>query len=169
MGMRASGKSTIGRLLADRMDRSLIDLDLETLRAFPDCATISKAWQTHGESAFRIAENIALARVIDAGDSIIALGGGTPLQEENRQRLIRARDRGDAMLIYLKADALTLRTRLAADRGDRPALRGVNAIDEVDEILREREPIYAMLASVTLDAAQSSEELVEKIVAAAHG
>jgi shikimate kinase len=55
MGPRASGKSSVGSVLAERLGRRFVDLDHETLKAFVDSPTISSAWRTHGEVAWRAA------------------------------------------------------------------------------------------------------------------
>jgi shikimate kinase len=78
--------------------------------------------------------------------------------------LMHARAHGLAEIIYLKCDVATLRNRLRRDGGDRPALRGSNAIDEVEQVVREREPVYTRLASVVIDAAPDSSSVVDPIL-----
>ena len=60
IGMRASGKTTIARLLSQRIRWRYIDLDEETMVAFGDCESVSEVWRKHGEAAFRAVEFIAM-------------------------------------------------------------------------------------------------------------
>lgn len=164
IGPRASGKTTIGRALALSLHRAFVDLDGETQRAFAECSSVSEAWSRYGEAAWRAAEREALARVIAKSGQVIALGGGTPMISVAFDDLMHARAHGTAEIIYLQCDVATLRNRLRHDGGDRPALRGSNPIDEVEQIVREREPVYTRLASVVIDAAPSSPKVVDAIL-----
>ncbi len=85
MGLRASGKTTLGQMLATRLGRSFVDLD-DVTAARLGCVDVPEAWSRHGPEAFRHAEADALKDVLAHAPShlsssmgqIIALGGGTP-------------------------------------------------------------------------------------------
>ncbi|MCH7962234.1 MAG: hypothetical protein IIC49_07845, partial [Planctomycetes bacterium] len=80
MGLRGSGKSTIGREFAAASGRTFIDLDELTLVRL-GTESVAEAWARFGESAFRAAEREELDRVLrsrPSGRTIVALGGGTP-------------------------------------------------------------------------------------------
>jgi shikimate kinase len=164
--MRASGKSTVGRALAQKIKRSFVDLDVETLAAFRDCRSTSEVWRRHGESRFRAAESAALQRVLGSSGQVIALGGGTPMIPHCERLVDQQRRAGLLLAVYLQAGAQLLRQRLSIDAGDRPALRGVDAIEEIETIMGEREPIFRRLADITLDAALPPQEQVELIMQA---
>lgn len=164
MGPRASGKTSVGELLAQKMRRPFVDLDHHTLGAFPECRSISQAWRTHGEAAWRSAETDALARVLPSSSQVIALGGGTPMIPAAHAALRVARDAGRAFIVYLQTDIETLRDRLRKAGGDRPPLRGGDAVEEVADILREREPVYLALADLVVDGSRPSQ-----VIAAALG
>ena len=166
MGPRASGKTTVGELFAQKLRRPFVDLDHVTLRSFPDCSGISQAWRAHGEAAWRSAEADALGHVLRSSSQVIALGGGTPTIPAAQAALRVVRDEGRAFVVYLQVDVETLRARLRAARGDRPPLRGNDAVDEVAEILREREPIYLALADLIANGSRPIQDIVATIAAA---
>jgi shikimate kinase len=146
IGLRGSGKSTIGRSLAVRLGREFVDLDALTpieMRE-PDVTT---AFAHQGEAAFRRAERHCLARALNARGQVIALGGGTPTAPGVAELIAQARTRGEVATVYLRASAPTLRDRLkAADNSHRPSLTGRDLLEEVDELLAKRDPLYLRLA-----------------------
>lgn len=81
-----------------------------------------------------------------------------------QRRLGRARDDGDAVVIYLRATPDALKRRLTAESGDRPPLRGGNGVEEVDIVLREREATYLQLSDEVIDADQPVPMVVDSIV-----
>lgn len=164
IGPRASGKSTIGRALASKLRRPFTDLDLETMRAFGECANVSQVWRERGESEWRREELEALTGIMRNRGQVIALGGGTPMIPDAFELMSRARDAGEALVIYLQCTPTALQERLRLDGGDRPALRGTSAVDEVESILVEREPTYQRLASVMIEADPDAQVVMEKIV-----
>ena len=140
MGLRASGKSTLGAMFASGLDRLFIDLDdvtAATLRKAHDMpaeTTIAKLFASLGEPSFRRAEAAALRGVLEAGEPalVVALGGGTPTAPGAVEMLARARDQGLATLIYLRWKPETLAARLGeGDQPNRPALMGSDPASEV--------------------------------------
>jgi shikimate kinase len=162
LGLRCSGKTTVGRLLASRLARPFVDLDDLTLELL-GAATTTEAWRTAGQQAFRAAEARALARVLAGDSQIIALGGGTPMAPGAAEALAAARRDGRAVLVYLRADSHTLRARLESAAADRPAVLGESAIGEVDVLLAQRDPLYAGLADFILEADQAPMALADAI------
>lgn len=157
IGLRGSGKSTLARLLGAKFDRPTLDLDDHTPR-FLNETVVAEAFRKHGEAAFRAAETRALTEALKTPAQIIALGGGTPTAP-GAADLIRTEQRaGRALVVYLRADALTLRDRLAqADNTHRPSLTGKGVLEEIEEVLATRDPLYAALADVTIFVDQLNE------------
>ncbi len=148
IGLRASGKTTAGRLLAARLNCPFIDLD-DAVIARLGCATISEAWSRSGEAGFRAAEAAALHETLRKQDPatnlVLALGGGTPMLPTAAPALQTCR------VIYLRARADTLASRLAHDPGDRPSLTGAGPTEEAQSLHAIRDPVYQSLAAAVID------------------
>ncbi len=149
MGLRGSGKSAVGRLLAERLDRPFVDLDERVLATFEE-PTVTAVWSVHGEPAWRAAEARVLGELLGQSIGVIALGGGTPMVEGARCDLEAARESGNARIIYLRCDVSELQRRLAAQT-DRPSLTGADPVHETANVLQTREPVYRRLADHEYD------------------
>jgi len=141
-GYRGSGKTTIGQKLADRLWRSFIDLDVRIVAKAGK--SIREIFEQDGEPRFRDLETQALHEVLQiADDTIIALGGGAVVRDQNREMIKAA---PSTKTIYLRCDPEVLHQRIAADAATaaaRPALTALGGtIEEVEAKLAEREPIY---------------------------
>jgi shikimate kinase len=156
IGPRAAGKTTIGRLLAQRIGRPFIDLD-EPVLAWLGESSITAAWQRHGEAAWRAAEARTLAQLLrEDGRTpppwrIIALGGGAPEIADVETLIEREKSAGRAKVVYLRCEVGELQRRLSASPGDRPGLTPAGVVDEVPAVLVRRDPIYRRLADHVLD------------------
>lgn len=151
MGLRGSGKTTLGKELSKRLHRPFVDLDDE-VKAQLHCATISAAWDKYGEAGFRQAETRALRKLLIRRGQVIALGGGTPTAPGVRELIERGQLEESLYVIYLRASAHTLRDRLSqVDLADRPSLTGTDSITEIDLILARRDSLYRTLADEVID------------------
>jgi shikimate kinase len=161
-GMMGAGKTSVGRLLAQRLDWEFIDTDerIESARS----VSISEIFAREGEAAFRELEREVLAALPDH-QAVIALGGGAVVPAENRSLL---RDKGT--LVWLDASAEALAARVG-DAAERPLLSGLDGGDRVERLRRlraEREASYAM-ADLRIDTEGRSPERVCAAVLAALG
>ena len=152
IGLRASGKSTLGRLLAERLDRGFVDLDDITAMAL-DAPGPGAAIERFGLLVFRAAEAEALAGVLRRPDAgVIALGGGSPTAPGAAEALRNARSEGTARLCYLRATADTLAKRLGAtDLGSRPSLTGMGTVEEISSLLAQRDALYRELSDHVIE------------------
>jgi len=155
-GYRGTGKSSVGRRLAEHLGVPLIDLDERVVRLAGQ--TIREIFAAGGEEAFRELESEALLAVIREPRSVVALGGGAVLRAENREVI-----RGAGGCVWLDADADTLTQRIAGDAassGQRPSLTGLPARDEVVSLLEQRRPLYDQVADHRIETAGKSVEAV---------
>jgi shikimate kinase len=145
IGPRGSGKSTIARLLATRLGWDWIDADTELERRHS--RSIREIFTAEGENGFRDKESAVLDALCRLHKHVIATGGGVVLRPENRDRL-----RGAGRVVWLTAGAATLAARLQNDPdtpGRRPSLTGAApaaSLEEIVQVLREREPLYRACA-----------------------
>jgi shikimate kinase len=137
IGMMGSGKTTLGRLLAQALECPFLDTDeMVELR---EGRTIEEIFREEGEAYFRELETMCLLEVSRGQGAVIALGGGAILREENR-RLIRTTGRS----IYLKVKPETILARLP-EHPARPLVTAVEAHERLAllrRLLAVREPYY---------------------------
>ena len=154
IGYRATGKSSVGRLLSDRLQWPFVDTDdlieAEAGQTIPEIVA-DKGWDY-----FRELEKTIIKRVSVISRLIIATGGGVVMDPENTARL-----RASGFLVWLQADVETIQARLAND-GFRPPLEGTDSSVEVAGILEKRRPFYSQAAHTTIDTTNISLESVEK-------
>ncbi len=148
VGYRGTGKSTVGRLLAGMTNRRFLDVDLEIEAR--SGRSIGAIFADSGEPVFREWEERILAEVVGKfPGAIIAPGGGSVLREPNR-RLMRE----FGHVVWLTALPGELARRLQADlagKPARPALTAAGPIAEIEQVLRERAPLYQALADVVIE------------------
>lgn len=160
IGLRGSGKTTLGARLAEALDRPFVDLDDRTAAALGH-DTPGEALRTVGIEAFRTAEAAELTSALSEAGTVLALGGGTPTAPGAADTIRAHRTRGDAVVMYLRAEPHELSGRLTAPGApDRPALLGNDAIAEIQELFEQRDPLYRDLADGVLHAGSCDEDSV---------
>jgi len=133
----ASGKSLLGRLVAERTGRELIDLDAVIERRAG--RSVSQIFAERGEAAFRALEAEALAEVLGAAQpAVVALGGGALLSRAQRLRAMDA-----AVVVTLTAGVEETLRRAERQSGQRPLLDGPDARARIESLLEQRAPAYA--------------------------
>ena len=141
VGMPGSGKSALGRRIAQKLQIPYLDTDVYLTEATGmDTAQLFAAF---GEQAFRDAETRLLQKLINATPGIISTGGGVCLREENRKLM---RNHGLIVLIDRPIDDIMLDIR--AEKRPYLAQKGR---EEVERIYNERMPIYKGAADVVMD------------------
>jgi shikimate kinase len=164
IGYRGTGKSTVGRLLAERLNRPFADADREVEAL--DGRSIRSIFLEDGEPAFREREARVLADLAErlAEGGVVATGGGAILLESNRRVL-----REFGFVAWLTADADTLARRLRSSRRgveDRPPLTVAGTLAEISGVLEARTPLYrevadAEVSTVARDAEQVADAVLE--------
>lgn len=160
VGLRASGKTTVGRLLAERLACLFVDTD--DLVEASIGMSIADFVAEQGWSAFRAAEEAAVERACTLPGKVVATGGGAVLSEKNRALWNR-----QAVVLYLAADIPLLLARLGDTLDSRrPALSALPLEEELVVCLREREPLYMAVMDHMLQACRTPEQLVEDALVA---
>jgi shikimate kinase len=148
VGMMGAGKTSVGRLLAQRLGKRFIDADHEIEAR---CGvTIPVIFEIEGEAGFRQRERQVIDELTTLPDIVLATGGGAVLSEDSRRRM---HDRG--LVIYLKASATEIWHRTRRDR-TRPLLATRDPQQRIIELLAAREPLYAETAHVTIESTHES-------------
>jgi shikimate kinase/3-dehydroquinate synthase len=149
IGFMATGKSTVGRLVADRLGRRFVDLDAEIERQAG--MTIADIFREEGEAHFRRLEADSLARVANDPHTVIACGGGAPCFGDNLTRM-----RGAGVVVSLTVPFDEVLARTAGD-SSRPLLR--QGREAAERLYAARERVYRG-ADVVIDAARKSPETI---------
>ncbi len=157
IGFMGSGKSSIGRRLADIFGYKFIDTDslIETKTG----KSIKKIFQTEGEQAFRQIEHSVVVEVSREKRAIISCGGGVVINQDNINALKKT-----GLIIYLKADVNSLFER-AKKANTRPLLMVENPKEEFERIFSQRKKMYEEAADKVIEVGErSQEEIVAEIV-----
>jgi len=149
IGYRGSGKSTIGRRLADRLWQTFLDSDELIVKQAG--MTIREIFEKEGEAGFRDRETLVVKELSLLSEHVVGLGGGAVLREANRAAL---RD-GNHRVIYLRCEPEELHRRILEDpetAANRPALSPLGGgIEEIRQMLAVREPVYRSCMTAELD------------------
>ena len=159
VGMMGAGKTTLGRALAQRLERRFIDTDKILVdRTGVPVATI---FEIEGEEGFRRRESQVIAEFLEGGDCVVATGGGAVLAEENRRMM-----REHGVVVYLRARAESLWERTRHDT-TRPLLATPDPKATIADLLQKRDPLYREAAHVIVETgAQSAATVVNRVIAA---
>jgi 3-dehydroquinate synthase len=154
-GPPGSGKSTVGKILADRLEIPFLDLDVEIERMAGQ--TISQIMSEQGEPIFRDLETAALEKAASGAASVIALGGGALLRDSNR---VCAESAGEVVL--LEADLPTLLERLKSASGQRPLLTG-DMEEKLRSLMARRQAHYESFIMRVANVSSSPEAVAREI------
>lgn len=156
IGFRGTGKTTIARLLAARLDKKLVSTDEEIAKKtkMPIASFVKK----HGWDKFREVESDVVEYVSDFDDCIFDTGGGIVMRNENIINLKK-----NALIVLLTADISAIRGRVKNSK--RPALTSKGYLEEIGDVLQERESRYKRAADYTIDTSRlTAEEACDLII-----
>lgn len=157
IGYRATGKTSVGRVLADELGWTLVDTDAQIQRMAGK--SIAAIFADDGEAVFRKLEIEAIQQNVLQPRCVLSLGGGAVMQEANRQAM------EPAFTVWLTASPTTIHERLLADvatADQRPNLTSQGRLEEVQSMLSLRTPTYAACSDVEVN---TEDKTVTEIVA----
>lgn len=164
MGYMGAGKTTLGKVLAKKLERNFCDLDwyIEETTG----KTIPEIFAESGEDGFRQIEQAKLHEVAQLPDMVIAVGGGTPCFFDNVDFMNE-----NAITVYLHASVETLIDHIHISNTNRPLIAGKSddeLRDYINESLRKREPFYLKATHIlnlqTITLQSQIDDYVEQII-----
>ena len=155
IGMMGSGKSTIGGLLAKKLNSVLIDIDkkIEKMQNLK----ISEIFKTKGEAYFRELEFNVTLQSLDGDNNIISLGGGAFMNKELRKVL---KQKSSTFWLHWNADTLIKRIK---NNDKRPIIKGLDNV-EIKKLINERNKIYYFSDFKIICESLKKTEIVDKII-----
>ena len=161
IGYRATGKTTLAKLLAERLDWDWIDADVEIERRAGK--TIAQIFAEQGEPVFRDIEAQVISDLCRRDRLVIAAGGGAPMRPESRGAM-----REGGRVVWLTARPETILARMTGDAttaARRPNLTEKDPLEEILHVLQVREPIYREAAHCSVDTeGKTPDELADTIL-----
>ncbi|HUS77818.1 MAG TPA: shikimate kinase [Patescibacteria group bacterium] len=143
-GFMAVGKSSVGRILAEKIGMIFIDLDAKIEEAAG--RAINEIFAVDGEEAFRSIERTMTREYAERDGQVIACGGGTVIDPENLECLRRS-----STMILLSATPEEIMRRVETEDDTRPLLRGGDKLGRITSLLDRRKPAYMMVADYIVD------------------
>jgi shikimate kinase len=159
-GYRATGKSSIGKILADLLGFAFIDTDQALEKRQGE--TIAEMVGRGGWDLFRRKEEDMLVELARSKNIVIATGGGSVMHEKAWAKL-----RKNALAVWLTADVKTICQRLDADsdtEDQRPALTEMGTMNEISMVLNERQPLYEKSSDLAINTEGKTPEEVAELI-----
>jgi shikimate kinase len=155
VGAPGSGKTTIGKQVAEKLGVEFIDVDNEI--EMDEKTTISDIFVQKGEAYFRQLEQAKISELLNSFNGVLSLGGGSVLDETTRQAL------AIAPVVWLKVSSGDASSRVGLGLS-RPVLMG-NVRSTLVKLLEERTPLYEEVADWEIDTSKKSiEEVVQEVL-----
>ena len=155
VGAPGSGKTTIGKQVAQKLGVEFIDVDNEI--EMDEKTTISEIFVQKGEAYFRQLERAKISELLNSFNGVLSLGGGSVLDESTRQAL------AIAPVVWLKVSSGDASSRVGLGLS-RPVLMG-NVRSTLVKLLEERTPLYEEVADWEIDTSKKSiEEVVQEVL-----
>ena len=146
-GYRCTGKTSVGKSLAQTLGWSFIDADKELVETYS--MTINDIVSKEGWDSFREKEKGILKKICGLDKHVVATGGGVILDSENVESMKKS-----GVVVWLRAEPETVKKRILQDKttGDfRPSLSSKGLVEEIEEILLDRKPLYEKAMNFFVD------------------
>lgn len=160
IGLRGSGKSVVGRALAELLGGAWVDTD--EMVVADSGMSIAVLFETEGEAGFRKRESQAVARAVATRPAVISVGGGAVLEAKNVALL-----KGAGEVVWLTAPPEVLLSRIMDDKGtpdSRPRLTDLDDLEEMRLLQAKRHIIYENIADLILETSERTPEEIAKVI-----
>lgn len=155
VGLPGAGKTTVGKLVADKLGTQVVDIDALVVRKMQ--MPVARIFAEHGETRFREVEAEAMRQALTGSPTVITPGGGWAAQPGVLEEV-----RGSCYLVYLRTMAVTAAKR-SADYG-RPLLMGEDPVEKMRQLLKERDAYYSQAHSELKADVKSAAALADELV-----
>lgn len=162
VGLPGSGKTSVGKAVAERLGRTFLDLDLEIERR--EGRTITEVFATQGEDYFRKKERALTEELRELGNMILSPGGGWVTDPATVGLL-----RPPGQLIYLRVRPETVLRRLGPQRSTRPLLMRPDPLAELKRLLAQRQAAYESADHLVNTELIDLQTVIEKVTELASG
>jgi shikimate kinase len=157
-GFMGTGKTQVGKRVAERLGRSFLDTDALIEEAAG--RSIAEIFAAEGEAGFRERERSAVREACRVPDAVISVGGGALLSAENRAALERS-----ALVICLTASPEEIAARIGGAAAGRPLLAGAASLPErIHALLAERAAVYATVREQLDTSSRDVEEVADEVI-----
>jgi shikimate kinase len=161
VGFMASGKSRVGQILAEQLERPLVDADQEIVRR--QGMSVAQIFAQEGEAAFRALERSVLSELCGQPGLIIAAGGGAFIDPENRRTMLQ---KGKVFCLCASLETIYERVQREMESGGpgRPLLAGENPRQRIQALLEERAEAYAQAHHSIQTDGLTPEQVAQRVV-----
>lgn len=160
VGFMGTGKSSAGRMVAQRLGMQFVDMDEEIVRR--EGKSVPELFRERGEAAFRAIERALTVELSGKTGMVISTGGGIVLNPDNIRDLQR-----NGMVICLQAAPDEILTRIGHD-ANRPLLQGGEKLERISALLAERKPLYDAIPDQIMTAGHAPSDTAEAVIALYH-
>ena len=156
VGMMGSGKTSTGRPLAEKLGYGFVDADA-VIEQVAGC-TISEIFERDGEEEFRSLETQVMRSISERHSLVVATGGGVVTRTENWGMMHQG------IVIWLDVERRQLLQRLQSDTTQRPLLMTGDPAETLDEILKQRRPLYDEADLTVVIESESADVVADGII-----